>query len=111
MSCNDETVKTSNLLSKRQQGGPSSTKQQVDRIGPLTFSPTPSLDDEDLQEINALANNHQAELMQWHFCLGHLPFNQLKELAKIGETPKKLAKMMPLQGAGCLFGAMTKLPW
>ena len=83
VSCNNETVNTSNVSISRQQEIQRSDKQQIDQIGPLTFSPTPSLDNGDLQEISTSADDDQAELMQWHFCLGHLPFNQLKQLAKM----------------------------
>jgi hypothetical protein len=53
----------------------------------------------------------QAELMQWHYCLGHLSFQKLKQLALNGEIPKKFSKLKPPKCAGCLFGTMTKLPW
>jgi hypothetical protein len=53
----------------------------------------------------------QAKLMQWHYYLGHLTFPKLKQLALNGKIPKKLAKVLPPKCAGCLFGAMTKLPW
>ncbi len=49
--------------------------------------------------------------MQWHYHLGHLTFPKLKQLTLNGVIPKKLAKMLPPKCAGCLFGAMTKLPW
>ena len=49
--------------------------------------------------------------MWWHYHLGHLPFSKLKQLALNGKIPKKLAKLTPPKCAGCLFGAMTKLPW
>ena len=49
--------------------------------------------------------------MRWHYRLGHLPFVQLKQLAKNGEISTKLAKTTPPRCAGCLFGAMTKVPW
>ncbi len=49
--------------------------------------------------------------MQWHYRLGHLTFPKLKQLALTGEIAKKLAKVLPPKCAGCLFGAMTKLPW
>ncbi len=49
--------------------------------------------------------------MQWHYRLGHLPFPKIKQLALNGKIPKKLAKLMPPKCTGCLFGAMTKLPW
>ncbi len=43
--------------------------------------------------------------------MGHLSFQKLKQLALNGELPKKLSKFKPPKCAGCLFGAMTKLPW
>jgi hypothetical protein len=49
--------------------------------------------------------------MRWHYRLGHLTFAKLKQLALNGEIPKKLAKVTPPKCAGCLFGAMTKIPW
>ena len=58
-----------------------------------------------------VAANDQAELMRWHYCLGHASFKALKQMAKNGEIPKQLAKVPPPKCAGCLFGAMTKIPW
>jgi hypothetical protein len=49
--------------------------------------------------------------MRWHYHLGHLSFAKLKLLAKNGEIPRCLAKVPAPKCAGCLFGAMTKLPW
>ena len=49
--------------------------------------------------------------MCWHHRLGHLSFAKLKKLAILGKIPKQLAKVMPPVCAGCLFGAMTKVPW
>jgi hypothetical protein len=57
------------------------------------------------------AADDQAELMRWHYRLGHASFSALKQMAKIGKIPKKLAKVDPSKCAGCLFGAMTKIPW
>jgi hypothetical protein len=103
----EQTVKTSITASSKQlhQNG------QADRIGPLTFSPIEQLDEADQLELGAEADNPQAELMRWYYRLGHLPFNDLKKLAENGEIPKKLAKVNPPRCAGCLFGAMTKVPW
>ncbi len=47
----------------------------------------------------------------WHYCLGHLTFAKLKQLALNGKIPKKLALIKPPKCAGCLFGTMTKIPW
>jgi hypothetical protein len=49
--------------------------------------------------------------MQWHYCLSHLSFPELKQLALNGEILKKLVKVAPPKCAGCLFGTMTKIPW
>ena len=62
------------------------------------------------QHIHVLFDK-QAELMHWHYCLGHLLFPKLKALAKIGEIPKHLANVIPPVCACCAFGAMTKVPW
>jgi hypothetical protein len=50
--------------------------------------------------------------MRWHYCLGHLAFKKLQQLACHGEIPKRLVNVhAPTRCAGCLFGAMTKVPW
>jgi hypothetical protein len=71
----------------------------------------PSLWTKEAKDIQLSATDKQAKLMQWHFCLGHLTFPKLKQLALNGKIPKKLAKVQPPNFAGCLFGAMTKLSW
>ena len=40
-----------------------------------------------------------------------LTFLEAKQFAINGKIPKKLAKVAPPKCAGCLFGAMTKIPW
>ncbi len=79
------------------------------RIGPLTFDSTPQLEDD--KQHQHVATNDQAELMRWHHQLGHLSFAKLKKLAILGKIPKQLAKVKPPVCIGCLFGAMTKVPW
>ena len=32
----------------------------------------------------------QDELLRWHYCLGHLPFDRIKQLANKGQLPKRL---------------------
>jgi hypothetical protein len=79
------------------------------RAGALTFNPTPER--EPGEEFDLAAANPQAELMRWHYRLGHLSFPKLKTLAELGEIPKRLAKVVPPKCAGCIFGAMTKVAW
>jgi hypothetical protein len=100
----NRTVKTANLPSPQQEE-PSKVTQQ----GPLTFNPSHPIEEAKVLQLSAA--NEQAELMQLHDRLGHLTFPKLKQLALSGKFPKKLAKVLPPKCAGCLFGAMMKLPW
>jgi hypothetical protein len=101
----DKKVKTSNLPAPPKEEIPS---EAICR-GPLIFDPSPP--QEEGEDIHLAAANNQAELMQWHYRLGHLTFPKLKQLALNGDIPKKLAKVTPPKCAGCIFGAMTKIPW
>jgi hypothetical protein len=53
------------------------------RMGPLTFDVKPKLEEE--EHVYLAAVNNQAELMRWHYPLGHLAFSKLKQLALNGE--------------------------
>jgi hypothetical protein len=75
----------------------------------LTFDPRPQ--EEEDEHMTLAASDDQAELMHWHYCLGHLPFLKLRQLAINGKTPKKLTKVAPPKCAGCLFSGMKKIPW
>ncbi len=101
-----ETVQISNLPSTpaNVEPHPGTACQGV-----LTFDPSPPFEED--KEFQLAAANDQAELMQWHYCLGHLSFPKLKIFAKNGKIPCCLAKVPPPKCAGCLIGAMTKLPW
>ncbi len=101
----DKKIKTSNLPSPPAGESPS----KVIRRGPLTFNPSPH--QEQGEDTQLAAANNQTKLMHWHYRLGHLPFSNLKQLALNGEIPRKLDKARPPKCAGCLFGAMTKIPW
>jgi hypothetical protein len=101
----DLTVQASNLSSEK--GG--KEEKQTTRMGPLTFDVNPELEED--EHVYLAAVDDQAELMCWHYRLGHLSFSKLKLLALNGEIPQHLAKAKPPACARCLFGAMTKVPW
>ena len=104
----DETVRMANLPLPPAMDEAAPSLEAI-RHGPLTFDPRPP---EAEEEGNTLAAaNPQAELMRWHYRLGHLSFSKLKQLAINGEIPKNLSTVPAPKCAGCLFGAMTKLPW
>ena len=84
--------------------------QSVQR-GTLTVLPLPAQTEADHLNQAAAASDDQAELLRWHHRLGHLPFSQLKTLAKNGEIPKRFQKVKEPRCAGCLFGKMTRVAW
>jgi hypothetical protein len=47
--------------------------------------------------------------MHWHYRLGHASFASLKQMAKQGNIPKKLAKVLPPKCAGCLTLARQRI--
>ena len=53
----------------------------------------------------------QDELLRWHYRLGHLPFDQIKQLANKGQLPKRLLTCPTPFCAACQYGKMTKRPW
>ena len=51
------------------------------------------------------------ELLRWHYRLGHLPFDRIKQLASKGQLPKRLLSCMKPLCSACQYGKMTKRPW
>jgi hypothetical protein len=102
-------VKTSNVPPDPQEVTKLAAPDETICPWPLTFDP--NMQANDAKDRSLAAPKDQAELMRWHYHLGHLSFTKLKQLAHNGKIPKKLAKVTPPKCAGCLFGAMTKLPW
>ena len=51
------------------------------------------------------------ELLRWHYRLGHLPFERIKQLASTRQLPKRLLSCKKPFCATCQYGKMTKRPW
>jgi hypothetical protein len=68
----NETIKTLKVPSPAAAEEPPS---EALRSGPLTFNPRPQ--EEEDEHTTLAASNDQAELMRWHYRLGHLPFLRL----------------------------------
>jgi hypothetical protein len=101
-------VKTLNITSPS-KGAVEEEPNTSTCLGTLTLDSSPPLEED--KEFQLAAANNQAKLMRWHYRLGHLSFAKLNMLAKNGEIPCRLAKVPAPKCMGCLFGAMTKLPW
>jgi hypothetical protein len=63
----DETVKKSNLPIPPDDEPPSEAIQR----GPLTFDPSPPQEEKG-EDVHLATANNQAELMRWHYRLGHI---------------------------------------
>ena len=50
------------------------------------------------------------ELLRWHYRLGHLPFNLIRQLALKGQLPKPLLSCMKPFSSAYQYGKMTKRP-
>jgi hypothetical protein len=50
----------------------------------------------------------RAELMGWHYRLGHLPFKRLKAMADKGVIPRRLADCRVPKCSACIYGKMTR---
>jgi hypothetical protein len=53
----------------------------------------------------------QQELLHWHYCLDHLSFAQIQEMAKQGILPSRLAKCSIPFCSGYAYGKMTRKSW
>jgi hypothetical protein len=70
---------------------------------------TPNVIEDD--EGRLAGESNQADLLRWHYRLGHLSFAKIKILTLLTILPRKLAAVKPPKCAGCLYGSMTKRPW
>jgi hypothetical protein len=93
MNNNDNERITTSDKSLPAEKGAEEESDTSTRMNALTFDPTPPLEED--KEFYLAAADDQAELMQWHYRLGHLSFPKLKLLAKNGEIPRQLAKIQP----------------
>ena len=50
-------------------------------------------------------------LLRWHYRLGHLPFDRVRQLAQTGQLPKHLLTSKKPFCAVCQYGKMTRRPW
>ena len=76
----DDTVRTSNVTGDSPPPASYEPSEQAERRGPLTFDPSPPAMEED--DPTLAAADDQAELMRWHYRLGHASFPALKAMAK-----------------------------
>jgi len=63
-------------------------------------------EDEDVQGLSP-----QAELLVWHYRLGHISFRRILKMVERGDLPKRLLSVTILKCAACLCGKATLRAW
>ena len=53
----------------------------------------------------------QDELLRWHYCLNHLLFKRLLQMAEGGILPRKLLQAEIPMCPACQYGKMHRRPW
>jgi GAG-pre-integrase domain len=53
----------------------------------------------------------EAELLQWHERLSHMPLRRIQQLAVDGILPRRLARCKCLLCPACVYGKMTRRKW
>jgi hypothetical protein len=101
--------KASDIYAAAEKHNETREENLTDFMDNLTEKPVHVIDDTDERLLSA--NNPQAELLRWHYRLGHISFARLRILALLGTIPRKLIHAKTPKCAGCMYGAMTKRPW
>ena len=73
---------------------------------------------QDLDDLHVIPNEEQSttlsaqdELIRWHHCLGHLPFDRIRSMSQKGSLPKRLLECNKPLCAACQYGKLTRKPW
>ena len=74
----------------------------------INVGPVPNVIPDD-QEPTSL--DPHDELLRWHYQLGHLSFDRIKQLASKGQLPKRFLSCKKPFCSACQYGKMTKQPW
>jgi len=86
-SADNITLKFSNVATDTTSEDRDTSK--VEQKGPLTFDPFPER--EQSEHHDPLDSDNQAELMHWHYHLGHLSFPKLKSWPRLAKFPRNLS--------------------
>ena len=63
------------------------------------------------EDPEPMSLNPHDELLWWHYRMGHLPFDWIKQLAQTGQLPKRLLTSKKPFCAAYQYGKMTGRPW
>ena len=74
------------------------------------YNGIPIVEDDPQREEEKLPSD-ETLLLQYHHRFGHVSFQRLKDMAKLGIIPKRLAKCQTPVCSSCMFAKASKRPW
>ena len=100
----DDSINTENEepATRRHPDLPNDVFSDLRDDGEATVIP----EDEDVQYSTA-----QAELLAWHYRLGHSPFAKIRQMSARGDLPAYLSTCKIPKCAACMYGKATKRAW
>jgi hypothetical protein len=89
-----------NIHDRRHPDLPDSVFNQINFNGEVEMLPT--------EDVEIQANTTQAQLLAWHYRLGHIPFAKIRQMASRGDLPIGLATCQIPKCAACMYGKATR---
>jgi hypothetical protein len=92
-----------NIHDRRHPDIPDSVFNRINFSGDVEILPT--------EDVEIQANTTQAQLLAWHYRLGHIPFAKIRQMASRGDLPIGLATCIIPKCAACMYGKATRRAW
>jgi hypothetical protein len=92
-----------NVNDRRHPDIPDSVFDRIQFNGDMEILPT--------EDVEIQANTTQAQLLAWHYRLGHIPFAKIRQMASRGDLPIGLATCQIPKCAACMYGKATRRAW
>jgi GAG-pre-integrase domain len=98
-----ETARNENINDRRHPDIPDTVFDHIEFNGEMEMLPT--------EDVEIQANTSQAQLLAWHYRLGHIPFAKIQQMASRGDLPIGLATCQIPKCAACMYGKATWRAW
>jgi hypothetical protein len=63
------------------------------------------------EDVEVQGETAQARMLAWHYRLGHVPFDKIRQMAARGDLPSDLLKCKTPKCAACIYGKFSRRPW
>ena len=103
-------TETSSTLDKSTNQDQTKQDHNLPRNDPIAIDFNDTLE----PQTTTIPNDMTAQqwmILKLHYRLGHISMHRIKQMAKMGLIPKKIADIQPPMCASCQFGKATRRPW